>query len=104
MNKKKGLTDAISENDLSFMIIAATRYALGRMTYSTSIMRDVITEGVRHMSDNCISVLFRDIKEHGEHGARAKLENNGYGMECDYQAWMDCLRSLEKEAARRRGK
>jgi len=100
---KLQLSDTITKSDLEFVVIAATRYALGRMTYSTSIMEDVITNGAGQMTDNCLSVLLRDIKEHGERGVKTKLNNLGYGHECDYQAWMSCLRALENEIKRREG-
>lgn len=69
-----------------FLIVAATRYTLGRQSYAVGEMANIIREQAQHLSRNTLEVLSRDIR--GQ-------EYDGYGMECDRLNWMGALTAIE---------
>lgn len=76
------------------MIIYVTRYALGRMTYSVGDVCRYIKYCIKELSENCISVLIRDIeyniKYWNDRGCTC-------GMEWDENQWRELLKLLKEE-------
>lgn len=66
------------------ILIYAFRYALGRMSYSTSIMQDAIKDLWLEISESDRRIIKRDIKEYKEQYGKI-------GMDCDEVGWMDLL-------------
>ncbi len=61
------------------ILIYAFRYALGRMSYSVSTVRDEIVRNWRNLSEADRKLYQREIQEAIDHGAA--------GMECDARTW-----------------
>lgn len=75
--------------DSAVLLVYATRYALGRMTFAP---RDIKYLLVRHqgwLDVATVDVLIRDIDEHG-------ARHGGYGMRCDDEQWAETLDWLRK--------
>lgn len=81
-----------SNEDVGAVLICAVRYGLGRRTYITKLISDVIIPIVPEMNDKNLCVMERDIIEQ---------ERYGYGDDCDKSAWMKLLRELTKERVNR---
>ena len=76
------------------IIVYATRYALGRMTYSVDDVCRYIKYYIKELSENCIDILIRDIED------EIKYWNNmgrTCGMECDERQWRELLELLKEE-------
>ena len=73
--------------DYEHIVISATRYALGRITYIVELTVNYILEAIENneLSDRCLDVIRRDIKE-------AK----SYGMDCDKAHWIKLLNRIEE--------
>lgn len=74
-------------SDYEHIVISATRYALGRMTYIVELTVNYIMQQIDEdkLSDSCLSVILEDIKE-------AK----NLGMECDREQWLKLLNRIEE--------
>lgn len=76
------------------IIIYATRYALGRMSYAVSDVYGYIKCHIKELSKSCIKILIRDIEDD------IKYWNNmgrACGMECDEKQWRELLELLKEE-------
>lgn len=74
-------------SDYEHIVISATRYALGRMTYIVELTVNYIMQQIDEdkLSDSCLSVILEDIKE-------AK----NLGMECDREQWLKLQNRIEE--------
>lgn len=74
-------------SDYEHIVISATRYALGRMTYIVELTVNYIMQQIDEdkLSDNCLSVILEDIKE-------AK----NLGMECNEEQWLKLQNRIEE--------
>lgn len=76
------------------IIVYATRYALGRMTYAVDDVCRYIKYYIKELSESCINILIRDIEND------IKYWNNmgrTCGMECDEKRWRELLEILKEE-------
>lgn len=73
--------------DYEHIVISATRYALGRMTYIVELTVNYIMQQIDEdkLSDSCLSIILEDIKE-------AK----NLGMECDKEQWQKLQKRIEE--------
>lgn len=74
------------------LLVFATRYMLGRMSYGVGLICDEIVCAWPTLQRKTQVVLHRDIREHGEQG-------HSYGHECDQAAWQRVLALRVKEDA-----
>lgn len=74
-------------SDYEHIVISATRYALGRMTYIVELTVNYIMQQIDEdkLSDSCLSIILKDIKE-------AK----NLGMECDKEQWLKLKNRIEE--------
>ena len=70
------------------ILIYATRYALGRMTFAGATVLENIQHNIDLFSANDLKLLIRDIDEQ---------KNYGYGMECDEELWLGLRAYLQNE-------
>ena len=73
--------------DYEHIVISATRYALGRMTYIVSLTVDYILKEIEEdkLSDECLDVIREDINS-----------TKNLGMECDEKQWLKLLDRIEE--------
>lgn len=74
-------------SDYEHIVISATRYALGRMTYIVELTVNYIMQQIDEdkLSDSCLSIILEDIEE-------AK----NLGMECDKKQWLKLKNRIEE--------
>lgn len=74
-------------SDYEHIVISATRYVLGRMTYIVELTVDYILQEIENdnLSDSCLNIIRRDIKE-----------TKNLGMECDREQWLKLLNRIEE--------
>lgn len=58
------------------LYIAAFRYALGRSSYITAAISDIIRDNVDVLTDNTLNLMIREIEE-----------CKNLGMNCDQEVW-----------------
>lgn len=73
--------------DEEYLLIAATRYTLGRQSYAIGIMTDILKARVARLSKSTRQVIMRDIQDQAE---------RGYGADCDRIDWLEALAALER--------
>lgn len=78
-------TLSLGNQDLQLLFIAAFRYALGRRSYITSAISDIIQNNVDVLTDNTVNLIIKEIRE---------CEN--LGMDCDKEVWMYLAEFLEE--------
>ena len=81
--------DAMAGHD-HLMVIAATRYCLGRMTYVVGDCTAWLIKLWPLLSDNTRNVLQRDIEEHftrDDADREAGREHKALGWDCDRKEW-----------------
>lgn len=73
--------------DYEHIVISATRYALGKMTYIVELTVNYILQEIENnkLSDYCLNIILKDIKE-------AK----NLGMECDREQWLKLFNRIEE--------
>ncbi|MFR5508221.1 MAG: hypothetical protein ACLTKT_03275 [Clostridia bacterium] len=73
--------------DYEHIVISATRYALGKMTYIVELTVNYILQEIENdkLSDCCLNIILKDIKE-------AK----NLGMECDKVQWLKLQNRIEE--------
>ncbi len=84
--------DEFNHTETQDLLVCAFRYALGRRTYITATIADLLIKHKDKFDDNSIHVILRDIKR--------AFETNKYGMEMDKADWervLDVLSEPEKE-------
>lgn len=74
-------------SDYEQIVISAVRYALGRMTYIVNTTVNYVLEQIEEdkLSDYCLSIIARDIKE-----------TKNLGMDCDRKQWKELLHKIER--------
>lgn len=75
----------LGNQDLQLLFIAAFRYALGRRSYITSAISDIIQNNVEVLTDNTVKLMIKEIQE---------CEN--LGMDCDKEVWQYLAKFLEE--------
>lgn len=96
-------TVQISRN-FEMILLAAERYACGRMSYIVSTVEQYIENLLPELSDWCIDNLSRDLKEKEEQEARmesGKYQFSVWGMDCDKAEWMRLKAAIEAERRKR---
>lgn len=75
-------------SDYEHIVISATRYALGRMTYIVELTVNYIMQQIDEdkLSDSCLSIILEDIKESKKY----------LGMECDRDKWLKLKNRIEE--------
>lgn len=73
----------IPQSEQREALIYAFRYALGRMTYATHTMQQVITQAWPHLNDGTKELIKREIRQ--------AEEDKMIGHECDRQGWLKLL-------------
>jgi len=90
-----------TKNDLFFMFGAALRYGLGRQSYATGLISQVIIDNLSLLDEHCIINLLRDINRYEEDRvawtSSSKEKHGKYDGECDYIGWLDLKAKLIKE-------
>ena len=82
------MTDNVFEDrDTGFIIVAALRYSIGRMTYAPSLVSDWIRRYWGQIDKQTKHILMRDLKEELD---RAKISPKILGHKCDQETWI-CL-------------
>nr|DAZ47464.1 MAG TPA: hypothetical protein [Caudoviricetes sp.] len=73
--------------DYEHIVISATRYALGKMTYIVELTVNYILQEIEDdkLSDSCLNIIRRDIKE-----------TKNLGMECDREQWLKLFNRIEE--------
>ena len=56
----------LSTADVEFPVECSTRYCLGRLSYAPNWMCDILSKCLATLSDGCLSVVERDIREHSQ--------------------------------------
>lgn len=77
---------AVNENDFNDIIFCAFRYALGRQTYITGMVGDLIKEYKYYLSKDCKELMIKEINW--------AIENNRAGSDIDIEEWLDVLHEL----------
>ena len=54
----------LSTADVKFLVECSTRYCLGRLSYASNWMCGILSKFLATLSDGCLSVVERDIREH----------------------------------------
>ena len=81
--------DAMSGHD-HLMVIAATRYCLGRMSYIVSDCADWLIKTWPLLDKSTKTIIKRDIDEEFKRDDEARADGRPYkplGMDCDRQQW-----------------
>ena len=90
-----------TKNDLFFMFGAALRYGLGRQSYATGLIPQVIIDNFSLLDENCIINLLRDINRYEQDriawNTSSEDKYGKYDGECDYVGWLDLKAKLIKE-------
>jgi hypothetical protein len=76
-------SDLIAIEDQAEILICAFRYALGRRTYITSTVSDVIRGAWPHLSPGDRALIQREIRQ--------AIDQGRAGMECDIKSWQKVL-------------
>lgn len=71
--------------DTQLLYIAAFRYALGRSSYITAAISDIIRDNVDVLTYNTLNLMIKEIEE---------CEN--LGMDCDKEVWKNLEEFLLK--------
>lgn len=73
--------------DYEHIVISATRYALGRMTYIVELTVNYIMQQIDDdkLSDRCLDIIRKEIKEAKD-----------LGMECDEEQWLKLQNRIEE--------
>ena len=79
-------------DDLWFMFGSALRYGLGRRTYATSLIPDVIKANLSLLNEKWTINLLRDLKDY----ERDRITWQYKDDICDYQNWMELKRRLSE--------
>ena len=89
-------------DDILFCLSASLRYALGRRTYSTSLVPEVITNNLDLYNQKWLINNLRDID--GYIDDRRKWRNKEYKYDdiCDYSSWLNLKQRLIDEYESRR--
>lgn len=73
---------------LSDLIICSFRYALGRKTYITSSISDLLIKCKSQLNEQDRKLIIREIEE--------AIRNDRAGMQCDVVSWKKCALELRK--------
>lgn len=76
--------------DKHFLIIAAQRYCIGRMTAASHGFACDLAMAWKHLPENTKSVIKEDIDDYFKRDDEARILGDKYkplGMDCDREAW-----------------
>ena len=71
-----------------WVIINATRYAIGRMSYVVEDTADLLISILHQFPADCCEIVLRDIREEVE---RAERRGEWVGMKMDHEQWKRVL-------------
>ena len=80
--------------ELQCIFGASLRYGLGRKTYMTSLIPEVISDNLALFDKNFLGVLIEDIELYEKD--RVAFGPN-YDHECDYENWLKLKKTLKNE-------
>ena len=85
----------LSTADVEFLVEYRTRYCLGRLSYAPNWMCGILSKCLATLSDGCLSVIERDIREH--------LQQTEYspGFSDIVDDWSAILTKIQAEQHRR---
>lgn len=86
------------------MIIDATRYAIGRMSYQVSVTCDWLRKNWQHIPESTRAIVLRDIKEAVELDDLDRQNGDKYhrlGHDCDRREWVAVLENATQHATDR---
>jgi len=70
------------------VLMAALRYALGRMTYIVSTVADAIIQNIDVFNKSELQIMHKEIS--------TELKDGGGGHRCDIEDWQRVLRRIEE--------
>lgn len=73
----------IEDDNDRLVLIAAFRYALGRMTYMPSVICKVLQDNWKDLTESDRKLIQREIQE--------AIDRNLAGMSCDVNNWKEIL-------------
>lgn len=79
----------MNDHDFQTIIICAFRYCLGRTTYVTDEMANILQDNISKLTDNTKAVIIKDIQY--------SAENNRLGMNCDRVVWLKLLEIMKND-------
>lgn len=74
------------------ILLCAVRYALGRRSYIVGTVCEYVRLNRQKLSEQCVNIIIRDIKEESERYHRA---GQTLGDDCDERTWINLQRVLE---------
>ena len=80
------------------ILLCAVRYALGRRSYIVGVVAEYVAVKRTALSEQCVNLIIRDIKEELERYHRA---GQTLGDDCDERTWINLQRVLESMRERR---
>lgn len=89
-HSEQSMLISVDPDDFSFICGCAVRYALGRKTYSVSIVTEFILTHMEQLDTRTKTTMIRDIEMQKAFSADA------YGDECDKELWSNLLECLKK--------
>lgn len=78
----------LNPKDFQTLLIYAQRYAIGRMTYASAEVTDIIKRHIDDIDDATRQTIIKDIESH-----ECK---NDLGMACDEKVWLDLVQQLRQ--------
>ena len=78
----------ISIREFNWLMLFATRYAVGRMSTAPSIMADLIKENKEHLKKETIENIINEIETAKRAGC--------LGMDCDINTWEEVIEEFKK--------
>lgn len=79
----------MNNKDLNDLMVCALRYALGRRSYITSTISDLLIGHKDELSAQSKKVILRDIQR--------AFDTNNYGMEMDKEVWIKLQEELTND-------
>ena len=99
MEEKELVKVKATHSDLQFMLGAALRYGLGRKTYATSLIPEVISDNISLFNESSLTVMLRDIEMY----ERDRIAWEHKDDNCDYDSWMKLKKLLQDELMKKHG-
>jgi len=83
----------VMPEDLWFMLISHTRYAMGRMSSAVWGTQQLIRNYGRYLQEQQLRQIHREISDELDAHERA---GKTLGMDCDHATWKETMRVLEQ--------
>ena len=92
--------------DFEMILLAAERFACGRMSYIVDTVESYIEHLIPELSDWSLGILLQDLNEKAVQEERMRDVQEKYnisvwGMDCDKRVWMRLKEAIEAEQERR---